>query len=86
MLKSKLSDDDGAKQETRNDVSFLDDLVEETFTARRSTKAWNTIVTIPFPFELVVVRKFLVCEELAEIPQVSEDYEKYLSEYLSTRR
>ena len=40
--------------------------IEKTFTASRTAKAWDPVITIPFPFEFVVISQFLVWDVVSE--------------------
>ena len=40
--------------------------IEKTFTASRTAKTWDPVITIPFPFEFVVIGQFLVWNVVSE--------------------
>ena len=37
-----------------------EDLIEETFAARRTTETWYSVVAVPFTLEFIVVGEFLI--------------------------
>lgn len=40
--------------------------IEKTFTASRTAKTWDPVITIPFPFEFVVISQFLIWNVVSE--------------------
>lgn len=53
-----------------------DSSIEEAFTATRTTKARNSIITIPLSFKLVVVSEFLICGSVSWSNQIAKQYDQ----------